>query len=102
MFGSVSIYESKERWKIGLIVVLAGIVITSIVYTNYLARKLVEEEKKKIALFATVYKKLNSEDEKQDYGFLFEIIESNTTVPMILTNKHNRLISSRNIGKIDS
>jgi signal transduction histidine kinase len=92
-----NIYESKENWKIALIAVLILIVIGSILYTNYLAENLAKEEKKKVELLASVFKKLNSADADVDISFMFEVIKSNETVPLILTTQDNGIIAYRNI-----
>ncbi len=94
---SPNIYESKERWKIGLVAILILIVIGSILYTNYLAENLAKEEKKKVEMLASVFKKLNSADPDVDISFMFEVIKSNETVPLILTTQNNEIIAYRNI-----
>jgi two-component system, sporulation sensor kinase E len=97
MFKQKSIYNSKERWKVGLLILLAVIVITSILYTNYLAKKLSKQEKKKVELLASVYQKLNTASENLDIGFMFEIIQSNENIPLILTDKEGNIIANRNL-----
>ncbi len=95
-----NIYDSKERWKIALIAILIIIVIGSILYTNYLAENLAHEEKKKVELLASVFKKLNAADPDIDISFMFEIIKSNETVPLILTTQNNQIIAYRNIDSL--
>ena len=97
MFKQKSNYNSKERWKVGLLILLAVIVITSILYTNYLAKKLSKQEKKKVELLASVYQKLNTASENLDIGFMFEIIQSNENIPLILTDKEGNIIANRNL-----
>lgn len=94
---SNSVYESKENWKIALIIFLIFIVIGSILYTNYLAENLAKEERKKAELLASAFKKLISASNDVDISFIFEIIESNETIPLILTNNNNEIIKTRNI-----
>jgi len=100
MFKPSSIYESNERWKIGLILVLVLIVSVSLYYTNYIASRLAEEEQKKVELLATVYQKLSSGAENVDLGFMFEIIQSNETVPLILTDREGHVMAFRNIDSV--
>lgn len=73
------------------------IVSASIFYTNYIATRLADEERKKVELLATVYQKLSSGDENVDLGFMFEIIQSNETVPLILTDNNGSVVAYRNI-----
>ena len=100
MFKPSSIYETNERWKIGLILVLVLIVSVSIFYTNYIADQLAEEERKKVELLATVYQKLSTGAENVDLGFMFEIIQSNETVPLILTDQNGNVMAHRNIDSV--
>ncbi|MEI7802708.1 MAG: hypothetical protein WCI97_08700, partial [Bacteroidota bacterium] len=71
-------YRAIQYWKIFLIGSLTLIVIATIVYSNYLAKKLAEEERKKVELIANVYKKLNNPSDNLDISFMFEIISSNS------------------------
>ena len=102
MFKPSSIYESNERWKVGLIAVLIVIVAASILYTNYLAERLKDEERKKVELLATVYEKISSGDESVDLGFMFEIIQSNETVPLILADGQGNIMAHRNIDSVNA
>jgi hypothetical protein len=44
----MNIYEQKNTWKTILLITLLLIIITSILYTNFLAGKLAKEERKKM------------------------------------------------------
>lgn len=88
----MNIYEQKNTWKIILLIALLLIIITSILYTNFLAGKLAKEERKKMELLADVYKMLNATSGNVDLGFMFHIIESNETVPLILTDETGSVI----------
>ncbi len=90
-------YRSIQYWKIFLIGSLTSIVIATIVYSNYLAKKLAAEERKKVELIANVYKKLNNPSDNLDISFMFEIISSNSTVPLILTDENGKVIGFKNI-----
>lgn len=92
-------YRAIQYWKIFLIGSLTLIVIATIVYSNYLAKKLAEEERKKVELIANVYKKLNNPSDNLDISFMFEIISSNSTVPLILTDETGKVIGLKNLGE---
>ncbi len=96
----MNLYRQTQYWKILLIGLLMLIVITTILYSNYLAQKLAGEERKKIELIANVYKKLNSASDNLDISFMFEIISSNTTVPLILADDKGNIIGFKNIDSI--
>ncbi|HUM47826.1 MAG TPA: sensor histidine kinase, partial [Chitinophagales bacterium] len=96
----MNIYEQKNTWKIILLIALLLIIITSILYTNFLAGKLAREERKKMELLADVYKLLNATSGNVDLGFMFHIIESNETVPLILTDEEGNVIGHKNLDSI--
>lgn len=93
-------YKRKSRWKSGLLLALVLIVVGSIIYTNYLTSRLALEEKKKVELLANTYKKLNDATDNSDLGFMLDIIQSNTTIPLILTDDKGTIISYRNIDSM--
>jgi len=93
----MNIFSSNKWWKALLIAALFVFVAGSILYSNYLAKKLAKEEKKKIELIANVYKRLGTTSENLDIGFMFEIISSNETVPLILTDDEGNVMAYKNI-----
>lgn len=93
----MNIYEQKSTWKLILLITLLMIIITSILYTNFLAGKLASEERKKMELLADVYKMLNATSGNVDLGFMFHIIESNETVPLILADEDGNVIGHKNL-----
>ena len=82
-----------------LLVLLAfGIVATTLWYTNNLANKLKIEEQKKVALWAKATKELSEiNNSNYDVGFVFEVVNNNTTVPVIQINEAGDIIAHRNI-----
>jgi signal transduction histidine kinase len=70
----------------------------SLFYTEKLVDSLKTEERKKVELWAEATRLINSSDENQDLEFLFSIIENNKTVPVILTDSADSIITSGNIS----
>lgn len=67
-------------------------------YTNSLFDRLKTEERKKVELWAEGSKKLaNPNLDVGDLSFIFEVIKNNESVPVILTDENNKIISSRNL-----
>jgi signal transduction histidine kinase len=96
----MNIYHRKQRWKIYLLIAAILIVVGSFLYTNNLTKKLAREERKKVELWAKAMKILTSKQDSEqsyDYSFVLEVIKKNETVPMILTDDSQRVISSRNV-----
>lgn len=71
--------------------------------TDLFFSQLQEEERKKVDQLAKAYKKINDEDLNEDLTFYFDIITSNTTIPVIHTNSKKEILGSMNLGtSIDS
>jgi two-component system, sporulation sensor kinase D len=86
-----------------LVVLALSIVGVTLWYTNNLANKFKEEEKKKVALWAKATKILsNINDVNDDIGFVFEVVNNNTTVPVIQVNEDGEIIAHRNIKNVTS
>jgi anti-sigma regulatory factor (Ser/Thr protein kinase) len=100
----VEIQYNKLRWNL-IILVIAGLIFLSLVFTNSLVKELSIEERKKIELWAEGMKQLsNLENTNRDITFVFEVIQNNTTVPVMLTDEKDSVLSFRNVSysKIDS
>ena len=68
----------------------------SLVYTQYLVSKLKVAERKNIELWAEATRLISLPDTIQNVEFLSTIIENNNTVPVILTDESDSIISTRN------
>ena len=66
-------------------------------YTDKFFQQLANEERKKAELLAEAYKYINIDTTSQSLTFYTKLITGNTTVPVILTDDHNRIEFSRNI-----
>ncbi len=88
------------RWKFILFLLAVAIGFTSLFYTNRLVRELSVEEQKKAKLWAGAIHQLTDLDQKGiDYSFAFDVIENNTTLPVVLINEDSTVIASRNIDE---
>ncbi|MGI4872669.1 MAG: ATP-binding protein [Janthinobacterium lividum] len=90
------IYDQKSRSKV-LVLLLALLVgAATMLYTNVLVKRLSEREQHQIDLYAQTMRHIISSEESM--AFLQEhIINSNTTIPVILTDGTN-VIDARNLS----
>lgn len=99
----MNIYARKQRWKIFLLITAVLISVSSLWYTNNLVNKLRVQEQKKVELWAEGTRQLSDISvESGDISFALEVIRNNTTVPVILTDEDNRIISTRNLDSISA
>ena len=100
----MEIKYNRLRWNL-IIILIAGLIVSSLIFTNSLVKVLSIEERKKIELWAEGMKQLSDlENSNKDITFVFEVIQNNTTVPVILTDEKDSILSFRNVpfSKIDS
>ena len=100
----MEIKYNKLRWNL-IIFLIAGLIVSSLIFTNSLVKVLSIEERKKIELWAEGMKQLSDlENSNKDITFVFEVIQNNTTVPVILTDEKDSILSYRNVSfsKIDA
>jgi signal transduction histidine kinase len=96
----LNIYSKKLRWKQILVLIAIAIAAGSLVYTNQLADELASEERKKVELWAKGTKFLASvTDDNTDISFVFEVVKDNVTIPLILTDGGENVISMRNFNE---
>lgn len=91
-------YSLKQYLKFSLLLMALAIGLFSLWYTNNMVQTLSVEERKKISQWAEAFKMLNTAD-SQDITFYANIIESNTTIPVILADG-DVIIGHRNIDSI--
>ncbi len=92
----MNIYSKKQRWKLLLLIIAVIIGVSSMWYTNKLVKKLSYEERKKVKLWAQGMKQLaDIDDPDEDVSFIFEVIRNNETVPVILVDENDIIISAR-------
>ena len=86
----MDIYTRKSRLKLYLAIAGGIIVAISMLYTNYLTGKLANEERKKVALYLRAMEDLSDTDDEDaqfcDFTLHFQILQSNTTIPVMVVN----------------
>jgi two-component system, sporulation sensor kinase D len=89
--------EQEERLKIKIWAEAIQKKAVLVKYTAHLFEELAQEERKKVELWAEATKKLAADLPNQDYSFILKVVSNNTTVPVILTDEQENIISHRNI-----
>ena len=98
----INIYERSYivKWIVLIIALLIG--ISSIIYTNSLVNRILVQEEKQISLFAKGQEFLATAEPSENLNFLMEeIIASNNSIPVILTDENRNPIGSRNLDLPD-
>lgn len=86
-----------QHLKLVLIIIGAMIIVASTYFSNRLARSIAEEEKRKIEIWAEATRQLILSDDNTNLEFITTIIEENKTIPVILVDENDFLLSSLNV-----
>lgn len=89
-------YSKKSLWKLFLLLFAVCIGMGSLIYTDYLVKKLKVEERENVMMWAEATTLISVADTSQDVEFLSLVIDNNNTVPVILTDESDSIISARN------
>uniref|UniRef100_UPI003216647E sensor histidine kinase n=1 Tax=uncultured Draconibacterium sp. TaxID=1573823 RepID=UPI003216647E len=97
----MDIYIKRRRVKILLLIVAVLIGVASLLYTNWLTKKMAIEERNKVELWAKAIKQISdTKDLGSEYlNFLMEVTsaDKNTTIPIIVVNEDGTINSVLNI-----
>jgi len=85
--------------QVKIILVIAAIIIavTSLLVSHYLVKDLSNEERKKMEVWAQALHTLNHADENTDLTLVLDVIQGNTTIPVIVLNNNGQIDDFRNI-----
>lgn len=94
---ALNIYTKKQRWK--QILLLAAILIGagSLWYTSRLVGHIEDTERQKMELWAEATRIVIGAPLESELAFPFSVIESNTHIPVILTDSTGEILGSKNI-----
>jgi signal transduction histidine kinase len=92
----MNFYTYKKRWKVLLFLAAASIGLLSLYYTNILVKKMSNEERKRMMIWAEATRQISISELDQEINFYLNVIQNNTTIPVILTNIRDSITSSSN------
>lgn len=94
-----SIYDSRQRLKLVFIFTAILIAIASVVVSDLLIKDLAREERRKIEIWADATQAAASENIGQNMALILKIIEGNVSIPVILCNDKDSVLTERNIER---
>ncbi|MFO7670768.1 MAG: HAMP domain-containing sensor histidine kinase [Bacteroidales bacterium] len=98
----MDIYSKKQRWKQILFFAAVLIGVGSLWYTNRLVKQIQTTERQKMELWAEAVRIMDQADFDADLAFPFSVIESNTHIPVILTDSSGNILGHKNLDSLKS
>lgn len=98
----MNIYGQKSGWRIYLAIFGLIIVAVSLYFTNHLARELRISERQQAENVANSYLAIADTDDEDnlyvDFTFVINVINSNKTIPIIITDERDNIVWTKNFG----
>ncbi|UOG74737.1 HAMP domain-containing histidine kinase [Hymenobacter tibetensis] len=95
----IAIYDQKSRIKLLIIAVALVIGAATVIYTNLLVQRVSEREQQQIALYAKTQRYIINTEEESNLSFLMdEIIDANTTIPVVLADGSGNIVDAKNVA----
>lgn len=97
----MDIYKRKNRWKINLVIAGVFIVLITIGYTFYLGSRLKDVLEINMENFADAYESMvqNMDDLNKDVNFETDVIQRNTSIPIIIVDELDSIVLSLNYSE---
>lgn len=92
------VYTRKIWWKIAIICFGTIIGVATLFYTESFLEELRNEEERKITLWAKAMEEIVIAEPGTNLSFYTQIIQDNTTIPLILTDSVGNIIDHRNLN----
>ncbi len=96
----MDIYRKRQRWKQILFFAAVFIGVGSLWYTNTLVKQIQTTERQKMELWAEAVRIMDQADFDADLAFPFSVIESNTHIPVILTDSLGTILGHKNLDTL--
>ena len=96
-----NIYRKRQKFKITFIVISLLMVGVFLSVSDKLVQDLSKEELNKMEIWAEATR-LAASDTNTDLGLILKILQSNSTIPVIIVDEEGRIMGSANISNNDS
>ena len=92
--------QIRNRNKIVLLIAAIFIGISILFFTNSLVRDLKQEEEVKVKIWASATRETTKiENLENNMSFIFEVINNNRTIPVILTDENDNILYHKNLNQ---
>ena len=91
--------DRNKQIKYLLIVAAVIIATVSLVFSHVLVKNLEEEARSKMSVWAEAMCSLNTADDNTDLNLVLKVINTNTTIPILVLDEEGKVLDSRNINK---
>lgn len=93
------LFWTDKIQKLKTVLILSAVLIAavSLIFSHKLTRDLFDEEVAKMEVWAEAMRSLTAADEHTDLNLVLKVIEGNHTIPVIVTDSHGLVLTTRNL-----
>jgi signal transduction histidine kinase len=96
-FNSIDFYSRKNTWKLLLLIMALLIGVATVWYTETFLIELRADQRRQIEVWAQAIKSTFTAPDDAELNFEYTILASNVTIPVILTDENNQIITYNNL-----
>ena len=93
----INLYDARQTLKIVFLAVSVVLVIIFLFVSNRLVNDLATEERKKMEIWAEATRAVANIDNNTDMTLVLKIIQSNTSIPIIITDDEGNILQTHNL-----
>lgn len=86
-----------QRFRAALVITALILSALSLIYSHTLTHRLYEEEVGKMEVWAEAMQSLTTADETTDLSLVLKVINSNNTIPVVVTDAYGNILAQRNL-----
>ncbi len=86
-----------QRFRAALVISALVLSALSLIYSHTLTHRLYEEEVGKMEVWAEAMQSLTTADETTDLSLVLKVINSNNTIPVVVTDAYGNILAQRNL-----
>lgn len=90
-------FSKIPKFRALLVAAALLIAAASLFYSHSLTRALYAEEVAKMDVWAQAMRSLTAPDEATDFNLVLKVINSNHTIPVVVTDAHGNILTQRNL-----
>ncbi len=92
-----NIYDMRRYGTMAFLLIAAGLAVLFLCISDNIVKKLAEQERQRMEIWADATKAIANPDAASDnIDFLLSIIQSNRTIPVLLTDDEGNILDQRN------
>lgn len=92
-----NLYDARQKLKLAFLAISLTLVALFLIISNRLVEDLATEEHNKMEIWAEATRSVASNRSDVDMGLVLKILQSNSTIPIIITDSQSQILQTHNL-----